>query len=36
MVDDSIPDKHAGANLQQEPYRPEFQDESKDHRRHFV
>ena len=36
MVDDSIFDWHAGANLQQKPDRPEFQDESKDHRRNFM
>jgi hypothetical protein len=36
MVDDSIFDRLAGANLQQKPYRSEFQDESKENSRHFM
>ncbi len=36
MVDDSVFDRHAGANLQQKPYRPEFQDEPKGHRSHLM
>ena len=36
MVDDSVFDKHAGANLQQKPYRPEFQGEPKVNCGYFV
>jgi hypothetical protein len=36
MVDDRVFDRHAGANLQQEPYRPEFQGKPKDYCGQFV